>query len=43
MHEYIRQFEISMHDFMFAECFESIEYLYEEFDGLFLTKSLLFL
>lgn len=42
MFENIGEFKISVHDFIFDKCFESIENLYEEFDCLILSQILLF-
>lgn len=38
MHEYVRQFEIPMHDLVLVECLERIEDLDEEFYGLLLGE-----
>lgn len=43
MHEYIRQFEIPMHDLMLIKGFECIQDLYEELNGLFLRQCLVLL
>ena len=42
MHEDISQFKISMHYFIFDDCFEGIEDLYEELDSLFFRDGFIF-
>lgn len=43
VHEYVGQFEVSMHDLMLVECFEGIEDLEEKLDGFFLGESFILL